>query len=434
MLAFWLFSLSRVVVAGSSSSVFDDATVIPRVDLTLPQKDIISAVRKAAESGGPGFFYLVGHGIPESIFDDVVRAAHIFYSLPIRQKLNVSAVGYGGGTSPSKGYVPPLSEGAYQKDASDVRPEEEQASGKRNTRESFVFRFPEESDVKDEKYWANYEHFLKQLDEDVGMNMVSPSQQSASKQPSHADNRVTDISKISPEARRFFLKNQWPSHEGGPAFRDVVQRYFAEMNKLAQIVFGIFSEALLQTQGIDQNLSIPLGRVMPHDKGMTTFNIVRYPPSKHTDGAMGIVDHTDWEAFTLLSPFYLRKHHVDTCSTQIDAKADDICAPLRKSNPNFDENTGVYYTGLEVWFEDRWVAVPRIPGAVLVNQGEMLSRLSGGKFKAPVHRVQAHNEFERYSLVSFWAPNYDVYIPDPDMPLGKVLTGEHYLNRNGFFV
>ena len=34
--------------------------------------------------------------------------------------------------------------------------------------------------------------------------------------------------------------------------------------------------------------------------------------------------------------------------------------------------------------------MPHIPGAIILNQGEMLSRLSGGKFKAPVHRVKAN--------------------------------------------
>ena len=65
-----------------------------------------------------------------------------------------------------------------------------------------------------------------------------------------------------------------------------------------------------------------------------------------------------------------------------------------------------------------------------MNQGEMLSRFSGGRFKPPVHRVPAQNSEERYSLVSFWAPDYATPLPDPDVPTAKILCGEYYLKRN----
>ena len=74
--------------------------------------------------------------------------------------------------------------------------------------------------------------------------------------------------------------------------------------------------------------------------------------------------------------------------------------------------------------------VPHIPGALILNQGEMLSRVSDNRFKAPVHRVRTNtNRLDRYSLVSFWGPNYDYVLPDKD---GCVLTGEYYLKRNAF--
>ena len=36
----------------------------------------------------------------------------------------------------------------------------------------------------------------------------------------------------------------------------------------------------------------------------------------------------------------------------------------------------------------------------------------------------------RYSLVSFWAPNYDYVLPDSADR--RILAGEYYLRRNGF--
>ena len=151
---------------------------------------------------------------------------------------------------------------------------------------------------------------------------------------------------------------------------------------------------------------------------MSTFNLAHYPAS-NTEGkskhilfkntyifmscfiGLGISDHTDWELFTLLYPSFY---------------------PMNKSGPS--------YTGLEVWFENKWVKVPHLPGTIIVNQGEMLSRLSHGKFKAPVHRVNAKHDQARISLVSFWAPNYETLLPDPNAKSGRILAGEYYLSRN----
>ena len=93
--------------------------------------------------------------------------------------------------------------------------------------------------------------------------------------------------------------------------------------------------------------------------------------------------------------------------------------------PNVPNNTG-----LEVWFENQWIRVPRLPGTIIVNQGEMLSRFSDGRFRAPVHRVVARNQWERYSLVSFWAPNYETLLPEKNVASKHIFCGEHYLIRN----
>ena len=45
--------------------------------------------------------------------------------------------------------------------------------------------------------------------------------------------------------------------------------------------------------------------------------------------------------------------------------------------------------------------VPHLPGTIIVNQGEMLSRFSQGKFRAPVHRVSAKHKNDRIRLEYF---------------------------------
>ena len=45
--------------------------------------------------------------------------------------------------------------------------------------------------------------------------------------------------------------------------------------------------------------------------------------------------------------------------------------------------------------------MPHLPGTIIVNQGEMLSRFSQGKFRAPVHRVSAKHKNDRIRLEYF---------------------------------
>jgi isopenicillin N synthase-like dioxygenase len=200
------------------SSPFEDLDVIPRVDLSRPRSEVIETVRKAANVGGPGFFYLMNHGIQESVFDNAIREAHRFFSQPYRQKNKITAIGYGGGSKPTKGYVPPAAEGRYEKDASDVRPETHAATGLANSREVLTFRFPEMDAVHNESYITNYNDFVHQLNvvEKVEHRFLTSGQKGSTANnarlyPSHPSNRVAETVEIAQAARIFFLDNQWPS-------------------------------------------------------------------------------------------------------------------------------------------------------------------------------------------------------------------------------
>jgi isopenicillin N synthase-like dioxygenase len=408
-------ALVTLVAVGASLLVdaasLDDTTLFPRVDMGRPLEEVVAAVTKAADVGGPGFFYLVNHGIGESVFDDAVRAAHRFFMLSDDRKSEISAIGYGGGLAPTKGYVRPAAEGEYTKDAVDVRPTSEKVSGQRNLRETFVLRYPEADHLNHALYLDDYEAFLGNLSSNAsGQTQLSIS---------HPTNRVAPVAAVKDAAKRFFLPNQWPDEREVPGFRALIERFVSEELKLSRKMFEVFAQALA---GLDGNLSRELPR---HEDGMMTINVARY--QRTDEDGMGIADHTDWEMFTLLKPMMLSASHVDACGM---AAADEHCASLSALDAN---SSATFSTGLEVWFQDRWVSVPVIPDAILVNQGEMLSRLSGGRFKSPVHRVRAQSERERYSLISFWGLNFDEELPDPDMPCGTVLAGEHYLQRNGFF-
>jgi len=55
--------------------------------------------------------------------------------------------------------------------------------------------------------------------------------------------------------------------------------------------------------------------------------------------------------------------------------------------------------GTEVLHDGKWLAVPNIPGGVVVNLGTVLSGLTGGRWQAAVHRATRASNNERMSLV-----------------------------------
>ena len=72
------------------------------------------------------------------------------------------------------------------------------------------------------------------------------------------------------------------------------------------------------------------------------------------------------------------------------------------------------YPGLEILQEDgQWVSVAPRPGSLIVNIGDLLSRLTGGRFKSTYHRVRDMG-VERYSVPFFFEPRSDGKFEFPD--------------------
>lgn len=72
---------------------------------------------------------------------------------------------------------------------------------------------------------------------------------------------------------------------------------------------------------------------------------------------------------------------------------------------------------------DEWLPVEPIPGALVVNLGEMLEVATEGYLVATIHRVQAPPPgVDRYSVPFFWSPRLDAVI-DP-VPLPPELKAE----------
>ncbi len=73
----------------------------------------------------------------------------------------------------------------------------------------------------------------------------------------------------------------------------------------------------------------------------------------------------------------------------------------------FQPSSNASGTGTGV--DGRWIDIPAVSDAIVVNCGDYLSLLTGGRFRSPLHRVVTGEE-ERFSAVFFYYPNFDAQI------------------------
>ncbi|AET01273.1 2OG-Fe(II) oxygenase family oxidoreductase, putative [Medicago truncatula] len=59
--------------------------------------------------------------------------------------------------------------------------------------------------------------------------------------------------------------------------------------------------------------------------------------------------------------------------------------------------------GLQVLYEDKWIDITPVPGALLVNVGDLLQLITNDKFKSVVHRVIANQVGPRISVACFFS-------------------------------
>ncbi|KAF7039760.1 hypothetical protein CFC21_049708 [Triticum aestivum] len=81
--------------------------------------------------------------------------------------------------------------------------------------------------------------------------------------------------------------------------------------------------------------------------------------------------------------------------------------------------------GLQVLVDDdKWVDVPAVPGALVVNVGDYLQLMSNNRFKSVEHRVVANSVDSRVSVACFIAPN-----PSSARVLAPIVTGDGAVAR-----
>lgn len=158
-----------------------------------------------------------------------------------------------------------------------------------------------------------------------------------------------------------------------PQFRETVLAYMAAMTQLGQILMqGIaLSLGLEASYFADRYTADPL----------ILFRIFNYPPEPANVGtppSWGVGEHTDYGLLTIL-------------------KQDDA-------------------GGLEVKSKSGWIAAPPVPGTFVCNIGDMLDRMTGGRYRSTPHRVRNTAGRSRLSFPFFFDPNFDAEVKRIESP------------------
>ena len=187
--------------------------------------------------------------------------------------------------------------------------------------------------------------------------------------------------------------NQWPSH---PAkFRQVYEEYIRLMLELGTAVVRAMGQALKQEGVLDDS-----EKFVNHTReSFWVLRAIGYPPLPAHEQAEGKVScgaHTDYGCVTLLLA---------------------------------DETKGA----LQVWLQDeggegKWVDVNPVPGALVVNIGDMMERWSGGRWKSTRHRVMHRGEGFRVSVPFFFEPDFGARVPGKGGE-GEVVYGEYLMGK-----
>jgi isopenicillin N synthase-like dioxygenase len=127
-------------------------------------------------------------------------------------------------------------------------------------------------------------------------------------------------------------------------------------------------------QGLAMGLGLPAGWFREHLTGdpMVLFRMFHYPPAE--PGRWGVGEHTDYGLLTLL--------------------AQDDRGGLEVETPS-----------------SGWIEVPAESGVLVCNIGDMLDRLTAGRYRSTRHRVRNRSGRGRLSFPLFLDPSWDAEVP-----------------------
>lgn len=258
--------------------------------------NVASAIDRAC--GEHGFFYVVGHGVPEDLQDRLDRESRAFFALPEADKASIAMLRSGRAW---RGWFPF---------------EGELTSGRPDRKEGIYF----------------------------GTELAPDDPRVAAGTPLHGAN-------LFPAAV--------------PELRVAVLEYVRAMTSLGHaLARGIAMALGLHAAWFDEHLTAD---------PLILFRVFRYPPETGlVDANWGVAEHTDYGLLTILRQ---------------DASG-----------------------GLQVHARTGWIDAPPVPGSFVCNLGDMLERMTGGRYRSTPHRVRNAATADRLSFPFFFDPSWDAEV------------------------
>ncbi|KAF8370085.1 hypothetical protein HHK36_031881 [Tetracentron sinense] len=168
-----------------------------------------------------------------------------------------------------------------------------------------------------------------------------------------------------------FIRNPklWPTK---PAkFSEILEMYSKDIRKLCQNLLRFIALSLdLKQEAFNKMFGVAVQAVRMN----------YYPPCSRPDLVLGLSPHSDGSALTVLQ----------------QGRGNSV--------------------GLQILKDKTWVPVQPVPDALVINIGDTLEVLTNGRYKSVEHRAVTHKEKDRLSIVTFYAPSYEIELgPLPEL-------------------
>ena len=190
-----------------------------------------------------------------------------------------------------------------------------------------------------------------------------------------------------PDLNFLYEATAWPLEEPeGTQFRDLMMSHYHTMMNAGMEFLRLTAMGLGMDEHIFDNRFLP--------KPLSSLRIMYYPSYRNSESSSS-TDTT-----------FILKEHADTVFVNLLVTFS--------------------YPGLEILRDGTWMSVAPRPGSLVVNIGDLMSKVSKGKFKATYHRVR-NTGSDRYSIPFFLEPMSDAKFEFPD---SSVITyGPWMVNR-----
>ncbi|XP_071935633.1 protein LATERAL BRANCHING OXIDOREDUCTASE 1-like [Coffea arabica] len=171
----------------------------------------------------------------------------------------------------------------------------------------------------------------------------------------------------------------WPQNP--PNFREAVEKFVERARKICDSLL----HALAETLSVDGQIFI---KQFDEEKSEVNVRVNYYPPCPRPDLALGITEHSDASALSVLVQF---------------------------------EASG----GLQVFKDMKWLTVQWPVDALLINVGDLMEILSNGRFRSSWHRAVTQRDVERFSVALF-------YNPPSEAEIEPLKDGKSNNNHHGY--